>query len=139
MRKSARSCAAVLFFAVVPIYAEGSDHRSSGLIARSAARAADDQSLTITVGGLDQRVPRADILQVFGPSGTHRERHKNIVMAIGAVSAGIVMAHRCRFENTACNEEAMLYYLPLIATGDILGGWVPKGTRWRQIYGRPAP
>lgn len=192
MRKSACRCAAVLFFAVVSIDAEGSDHRNSGPVARSAARAAaelgrygdcdssgaqvspgdaawalmrstvparsavritisgrmslrgtlraaDEQSLTITVGGLDRRVPRADILQVFAPSGTHRERHKNIGMAIGAVAAGIVMARRCRFESTACNEEAMLYYLPLIATGNILGGWIPKGTRWRQIYGRPAP
>ena len=192
MRKSACRCAAVLFFAVVSIDAEGSDHGNSGPIARSSARAAaelgrcgdcdssgaqvspgdaawarmrstvparsavritvagrtslrgtlrvaDDQSLTITVGGLDRRVPRADILQVFAPSGTHRERHKNIGMAIGTVAAGIVMARRCRFESTACNEEAMLYYLPLIATGNILGGWIPKGTRWRQIYGRPAP
>lgn len=125
--------------AVVPVGSAVRITLPSRASIRGTLRAADEESLTITVAGSDRRVTRADVLQVFAPSGTHRERHKNIGMAIGAVAAGIVMARKhCPLRDNACNEEAAVYYLPLMAGGAAVGAKVPPGTAWRQIYGRPA-
>jgi hypothetical protein len=106
---------------------------------RGTLRATDEASLTIAVAASDRRVTRRDVLRVSVPSGTHRQRKMNIGMAIGAVAAGIVMFRRCPFRDNVCNEESVVYYLPLIAGGAAVGAWLPPGTAWRQIYGRPAP
>ena len=95
---------------------------------RGTLRTTDAESLTITVDRSDRGVTRADVLRVFAPSGTQRKRHMNIGMAIGAVAAGIVMARRCQFRDTACNEESVVYYLPFMAGGAAVGAWVPPGT-----------
>ena len=106
---------------------------------RGTLRAADNESLTISTAGAERRVMRADVLQVFAPSGTRRERHINIGVAIGAVAGGILMASRCRYDDSACNEESVAYFISLILGGAAIGATVPRGTAWRQIYGRPAP
>jgi hypothetical protein len=103
-------------------------------------RAADEESITITVAGSDRRVMRADVLQVFAPSGTRRERHMSIGMIIGMAAGMFATARRCPFQNNICREEALAEnFLPLTLGGIAVGAMVPPGTNWRQIYGRPAP
>jgi hypothetical protein len=107
---------------------------------RGALRAADEESITITVDGSDRRVTRADVLQVFAPSGTKRERHMSIGMIIGMAAGMFATARRCPFRNNICQEEALAEtFLPLTLGGIAVGALVPPGTAWRQIYGRPAP
>ena len=107
---------------------------------RGSLRAADEESITITVAGSDRRVTRADVLQVFAPSGTKRERHKYIGMTIGMAAGLFAMARRCPFRDNICQEVALAEnFLPLTLGGIAVGALVPPGTTWRQIYGRPAP
>jgi hypothetical protein len=107
---------------------------------RGTLRGTDEASLTITVAGSDRTVPRTDVLRVFAPSGTHRKRHVNIGMAIGAVAGSFVMARRhCPFRDNICQEESAAYAMSLMVGGAAVGRWVPQGVAWRQIYGRPAP
>lgn len=96
-------------------------------------------ALTITVDGLDRRVARADVLQVFAPSGTRRKRHADIGAALGTVAGSIVfLARRCPPRNSACTEESAAYFMSAIVMGAGIGAALPKGTAWRQIYGRPS-
>lgn len=106
---------------------------------RGTLRAADNESLTISAAGSERTLTRADVLQVFAPSGTRRQRHITIGLAIGAVAGGILIASRCRFNDTACNEESVAYAASLMVGGAAIGACVPRGTSWRQIYRRPAP
>jgi hypothetical protein len=108
---------------------------------RGSLRAADEESITITVAESDRRVTRADVLQVFAPSGTKRERHMSIGMIIGMAAGMFAMARsRCAFRDNICQEGALAEnFLPLTLGGIAVGAMVPPGTTWRQIYGRPAP
>jgi hypothetical protein len=113
---------------------------SGRTLLRGSLRAADEDSITITVAGLDRRVTRADVLQVFVTSGTHRKRHQNIGMAVGMAAGLFAMSrHHCPPQDNICREEAVAaLFLPLTLGGVAGGTLVPPGIAWRQIYGRPA-
>jgi hypothetical protein len=107
---------------------------------RGSLRAADEESITITVVGSDRRVTRADVLQVFVPSGTKRERHKYIGMTIGMAAGMFAMTRRCPFRDNICHEVTLAEaFVPWTLGGIAVGALVPPGITWRQIYGRPAP
>ena len=96
-------------------------------------RSADETSVTIIVAGLDERVPRADIRRILAANGTHRKRNVLLGLAIGGVTAGVVVGLRCRGQNPGCNEVAPAYFYPLAGVGAGIGALLPAQA-WQQVY-----
>jgi hypothetical protein len=103
---------------------------------RGTFRVADDESITITVHGIDRRVARSQLRAVAMAIGTQQRKHMNIGMAIGAVAAGLAILRHCDGQDNLCYENAMLFYMPLMGAGAAAGHFWPRGTAWREVYVR---
>jgi len=102
---------------------------------RGAFRTADDQSITLVVGGHDQTVERGRVRRISLNRGTHHRRRN---VAIGVVLAAIVTSLTCLGKGPECTEASPLTFYPLAGAGALIGGSVPSGD-WQEIYRAGSP
>lgn len=98
-----------------------------------AFRTAGDDSITIAVAGQDQSVPRVSVSRILVARGSHRKRNVLLGLAIGGVTAGVVVSLRCRGKGRGCNEVAPAYFYPLAGAGAGVGALLPARA-WTTVY-----
>jgi hypothetical protein len=99
-------------------------------------RAADAQSVTLTINGHPQPLARAHIHQVSVARSTSRRRRTWIGLGIGAATASVTVGLHCRGRHSSCTEIAPAYFYPLTAAGGAVGALWPAGQRWKVIFAR---
>jgi hypothetical protein len=106
-----------------------------GVTHLGSVRASDDESITLTVDGVDLSLPRILVreIEVAGKS-----RKKNIWwgLAVGAAASVVAVSLQCRGEDASCNEGAPAWFYPLAGGGLAVGALLPPRTVWRVIYRR---
>jgi hypothetical protein len=106
-----------------------------GVTHLGSVRASDDESITLTVDGVDLSLPRILVreIEVAGKS-----RKKNIWwgLAVGAAASVVAVSLQCRGEDASCNEGAPAWFYPLAGGGLAVGAFLPPRTVWRVLYRR---
>lgn len=94
-----------------------------------------DDSVTLTIGGQDQRMARAAIREV---SVGRKSRKRNVWwgFAIGAATSFVVVGVSCAAESEGCGKLAPAWFYPLAGAGALTGALRPPRTVWRPIYSR---
>jgi hypothetical protein len=94
-----------------------------------------EDSITLIVGGQDQRLARAAIREV---SVERRSRKRNVWwgLAIGAAASFAAVGLSCAGESEGCSESAPAWFYPLAGAGALTGALMPPRTVWRGVYVR---
>lgn len=92
-----------------------------------------DDSVTLNIGGQDQRLARAAVREV---SVERKSRKRNVWwgLAIGAAASFVAVGIKCAGESEGCNESAPAWFYPLAGAGALTGALMPPRTVWNQVY-----
>jgi hypothetical protein len=106
-------------------------------VVRGRFRKADDDHLTLAVGGTGRQLSRAQIVRLSVTRGTRQRRHEMIGMAAGAVLGAWIWNRQCGRPGANCQEDTMLYFGGPMFAGGAIGHVLPRRPIWRDIYIRP--
>lgn len=107
----------------------------SAIAQAGTLRTAQDDALTLAIGGQDQRVARSSVRQV---SVERKSRKRNVWwgLAIGAAASVVAVSVQCKGESSSCNEGAPAWFYSLAGAGVAAGALMPPRTAWREVYER---
>jgi hypothetical protein len=100
---------------------------------RGAFRIADADSITLRIGGRDQRVQRARVLRVLVARGSHRRRNVLLGLVIGGTAGGLATAIHCKGRSSGCNEVAPAFVYPFAGAGTLIGALLPARD-WAEVF-----
>lgn len=106
-----------------------------GVTHRGSVRSADNDSLTLEVGGTDLRLPRITVREVE-VAGKSRKKNTWWGLAIGAAASVVAVSLQCQGEASSCSEGAPAWFYPMAGAGVAVGALLPPRTVWREIYSR---
>ncbi len=107
----------------------------AAIIQAGALSSVTDDSVTLNVGGQDQRQARAAVREV---SVGRQSRKRNVWwgLAIGAAASFVAVGIKCADESEGCNEAAPAWFYPMAGAGALTGALMPPRTVWRNVYVR---